>query len=454
MINWNGRRYIPAGIKPVLGKRTGAPVPGRPKARWVAGWVSGLGEEGITPEPPLNCCIYDVFTASTLSDACIDCNTTFVSFYSDSVSCSDISVNKMLDNCGGNPIPDDVYFYENGAPTTIYKTTNGDGSLVVQVCPTYNIETQDGNDIVTQSGDNLVWTEPECIAPSPTPTPSVTVTPTMTMTPTPTPTPPAGDPDALAYLADVVAAGGTTDATIDAAVETLFVDLKSAGVYSKLDILYPFVGGTASSHSINALGNTSYDITWNGGLTHNASGTTGNGTNGYGNTNYNPNVEATAGDIGYGLYQTLGNFGAEKYSWGAYQDGSYLITYRGDGATSVGLFGYTVSIRDAGVTTVSNEGHFMAHFSGSGTNYKQMYYNYSDVTNGDTNTGNAGTNIGNPNFNYYLFVLNFNGSPYASNYTTTTIRSFYHGLALTPTEALAIDTAINDFQTSLGRNIY
>ena len=94
--------------------------------------------------------------------------------------------------------------------------------------------------------------------PSPTPTPSVTVTPTMTPTPTPT-LPPAGDPDALAYLSDVVAAGGTTDATIDAAVETLFVDLKSAGVYNDLVAFYPLVGGVAASNLINANGNTSYD---------------------------------------------------------------------------------------------------------------------------------------------------------------------------------------------------
>ena len=49
MINWNGRRYVPAGLKPFL-NRKGVPVNGRPKTAWVASWVGGEGEE-VTPVP-------------------------------------------------------------------------------------------------------------------------------------------------------------------------------------------------------------------------------------------------------------------------------------------------------------------------------------------------------------------------------------------------------------------
>ena len=148
------------------------------------------------------------------------------------------------------------------------------------------------------------------VPPSPTPTPSIT--PSLTPTPTPSATPaPIGDfiitqdgdileaqngdliewfeqtldPDAAAYLADVVASGGTTNPTIEAAVDTLFTDLKSNGLYSKMKAMYPYVGATASSHAINATLNKTFDITWNGGMTHGISGSTGDGINGYGNTN-------------------------------------------------------------------------------------------------------------------------------------------------------------------------
>lgn len=52
MIRWNGKRYIPAGLKPVMKSKTGAPVPGQPNARWVAGWVAGLGVPPAPPVPP------------------------------------------------------------------------------------------------------------------------------------------------------------------------------------------------------------------------------------------------------------------------------------------------------------------------------------------------------------------------------------------------------------------
>lgn len=49
MIRWNGKRYIPAGIKPLVKARSGAPVPGNKQARWVASWVGG---EKVIPAPP------------------------------------------------------------------------------------------------------------------------------------------------------------------------------------------------------------------------------------------------------------------------------------------------------------------------------------------------------------------------------------------------------------------
>ena len=126
-------------------------------------------------EPPLKCCIYDVYTASTLNDACLDIGTTYTNFYSDSISCSNIAVNKMKDECGGAIIPDGIYFYQQGTPSVIYQTYNGDGSLQVVSCPSptptqtitptptpslvvnYHIEAQNGDIIIAQNGDNIDW---------------------------------------------------------------------------------------------------------------------------------------------------------------------------------------------------------------------------------------------------------------------------------------------------------
>ena len=159
---------------------------------------------------------------------------------------------------------------------------------------TCHIEAQNGDFIIAQNGDYIDHFP--CFDPSPTPTPSIT--PTNTVTPTPSSSVPSGDADATAYLAAVVTAGGTTNATIDAAVDALFVELKAIGVYNELDAFYPAVGGTAASHAINANLNTSYDLTFNGGWTHNVSGMTSNGSNAYADTNVTPQ---DLGGVGTGL---------------------------------------------------------------------------------------------------------------------------------------------------------
>jgi len=88
-----------------------------------------------------------------------------------------------------------------------------------------------------------------------------------------------GYADATAYLAAVVATGGTVTSDITAAVNTLFEDLKTAGIYSKLDLLMPMVGGTKPSILINAKEPTNSLWGWTEfgtSLTYNVSGITGN----------------------------------------------------------------------------------------------------------------------------------------------------------------------------------
>ena len=53
MIRWNGKRYVPAGVKPLMNRKRGANVPGMPKSRWIASWVGG--EQAETPPTPETC---------------------------------------------------------------------------------------------------------------------------------------------------------------------------------------------------------------------------------------------------------------------------------------------------------------------------------------------------------------------------------------------------------------
>lgn len=89
---------------------------------------------------------------------------------------------------------------------------------------------------------------------------------------------PSGDVDALSFIT----AAGITDNTQKSAINTLVSDLKLYGIWTKMKAIYPFVGGTASSHSYNLKDASQYQLTWQGGLTHSSTGVLPNGTNGRG----------------------------------------------------------------------------------------------------------------------------------------------------------------------------
>jgi len=298
---------------------------------------------------------------------------------------------------------------------------------------------------------------------TPTPTPTSTITPTPTLTPTNTPTPtmtptpspgPAFDADAAAYLSAVISAGGSLDATISGATNTLFTSLKSAGLYSKLDTLYMMIGGTSGSTALNGIRtNSQFDITWTnpGSMTFDYSGATGNGSTTYGNTNYNPRNESSATDTSWGIYHTAGNFGAnngETYSFGAF-DGTYINNHSHPPG-NLRIYGYNVgSNYNIGNPTDYNGSYISTITSGT----KALYHNLGSGSSlsGSSAPGGSAFLVNQP---YYLFTLNLNGSPYSGNYFNGRIQHFFNGDYLTPSETTTMMGILNTFETTLGRNLY
>jgi hypothetical protein len=98
----------------------------------------------------------------------------------------------------------------------------------------------------------------------------------------------AVDADAQAFIT----AAGITNLTQAAAVNTLVNDLKTYGLWTKMKALYPMVGGTATSHKFNLKDprdlDAAYRLVFNGGWTHDSTGATPNGINAYADTNLLP----------------------------------------------------------------------------------------------------------------------------------------------------------------------
>ena len=94
----------------------------------------------------------------------------------------------------------------------------------------------------------------------------------------------AVDPDAQAFIT----AASITDPTQQSATNQLVVDLKGYSIWTKMKALYPFVGGTASSHKFNLKDprdlDAAFRLVFSGGWTHSSTGALPNGTNGYADT--------------------------------------------------------------------------------------------------------------------------------------------------------------------------
>lgn len=103
------------------------------------------------------------------------------------------------------------------------------------------------------------------------------------------------DSDVLAFIT----ATGITDNTQKSAVNSLVLSLKGYSVWSSLNVIYPFVGGTATTHKFNLKDprdlDAAYRLTFFGGMTHNSNGITGNGTNAYAKITTPPTTTAAAG---------------------------------------------------------------------------------------------------------------------------------------------------------------
>jgi len=94
----------------------------------------------------------------------------------------------------------------------------------------------------------------------------------------------AQDADAYAFL---TAASITNTTQVDA-INNLVINLKAAGIWTKMKAIYPFVGGTATTHKWNLKNpldsDAAFRLVFFGGMTHSSNGILFGGVNGYADT--------------------------------------------------------------------------------------------------------------------------------------------------------------------------
>jgi hypothetical protein len=352
---------------------------------------------------------------------------------------------------------------------TTFTWTNCDGTpgtLIFCFGGSSNICAKQGSVVITE-GTGTITDIGTCPLPTPTPTatstltptptttptntPNPTSTPTQTNTPTPSSTPPAsGTTQAQAYLSAVVSAGGTgITSTVSAATITLFTSLVSNGLYDGMIYMYPMLGGNAAGHKFNALNpldtNGAYRLTFNGGWTHSSSGATPNGTNGYANTYFAPSTLASltisGGTLGmYGPNATAVNK-AGMGSWGPGSNG--WVLYPNFNSTIVGFCWEN----DLGTqSSAIADGNGLIAFSRTGSTNVNFYRRGALVS---TNNRTA---LGKTSNVMYLGAGNGNGSD--TQHSTYRHQFTFAHTGMTGSQMATLDSIIQTYQTSLGRNVY
>lgn len=105
------------------------------------------------------------------------------------------------------------------------------------------------------------------------------------------------DPDAQAFIT----AAAINDSIQANAINQLVVDFKAVNIWSKMLAIYPFVGGSASSHKWNLKDprdlDSAFRLVFVGGVSHSSQGVQGNGINAYAETFLNITLVNTLGGV-------------------------------------------------------------------------------------------------------------------------------------------------------------
>jgi hypothetical protein len=244
------------------------------------------------------------------------------------------------------------------------------------------------------------------------------------------------DPDAQAFLT----ATGITNATITSAINTLVVSAKGYSIWTKMKAIYPYVGGTASTHKFNLKDprdlDAAYRLVFSGGWTHSSTGALPNGTNGYATTKFATNLYTSASNFGMGSYTRTNTTGGAEI--GVFNPDQ---RYVGSNLTNNAYFGIGTGF----LTSANLDSRAFWQVHRTSASVVKVFKNGSVFLSGTTGAGTLNTK------EIYIGALNDNGA--GNYYTGKEFALSFISDGLTDTEAANWRTAVQTFQTTLGRQI-
>jgi hypothetical protein len=258
---------------------------------------------------------------------------------------------------------------------------------------------------------------------------------------------PPVDPDAQAFIT----AAAITDPTQQAAINTLVVDLKGYSIWTKMNAIYPFVTDKTVEADIKSQMkfnlkdprdlDVAFRLLWNGGGSWTANGYTPNGINGFADTKFIPSINANLNSHSLSYYSRTNSNATEVEIGSSTSTVDYdLLEIRTSGTT------YFIINNGAPFTSVSDS-NSQGFYLGNRTALNDIdgWKNGVKLING-TSASVARSTVS-------LTLGALNGGASRLYYSTKQCSFSSIGDGLTDAEALNFYTAVQAFQTTLGRQV-
>jgi hypothetical protein len=211
-----------------------------------------------------------------------------------------------------------------------------------------------------------------------------------------------------------------------------------------MNAIYPFVGGTATSNMYNLKDprdlDEAYRLQFNGGWTHDSNGSTNDGSTGYADTFAEMSSVAIPNNSNHWSSYNRTVQSSFKYNSGVI-DSSVRMFGFGGGSGSANLILGLQNFGSVGTNPITG------FINGTVTSTSNAVY----YRNGSAVITLTPVSMTYQAQKFFIGSVNFGGSPF--EYSTTNFAFASLGGALTPTDAANFYTAVQAFQTTLGRQV-
>lgn len=256
----------------------------------------------------------------------------------------------------------------------------------------------------------------------------------------------SGDVNVLDWISRVNSNGGSVSTGAQSAVETLVTALKTAGVWTKIQRMNLFAGTGLAACAvplINTAGATLDTLTnFVEGDYSESTGLTGDGSTKYLNTGMLASA-LTANSTHWSVYYKRATAGNQQLHIGATESTN---AFHGSAAASNGtILSDQYDASTSRLTNAVSAPYGFACGSRVASNDHKIYKGATQVA-----TSSTGVTGALPARNIFVFARNA-GFPF--EYSAGPLAMYSVGAGLTPAEVADFATAIQTFQTTLGRNV-